>query len=231
MSLPPLDSERRVFDNQLFMKAVRQRHTMFRKANPLLARNVQPLRQSKGSLGIRNQIALSSKTSRHQGATAKSSPRAMEVKSELLQASFDSGLTITSMKGKALKRTVRLPSISNFKRIQSLQSASNLTADCLSIKSILSYDKSDPQTNQPPSSHDLPSPRSEVNAESSRVPEVKKDLYAMELVASLKTSTPFRSILDKVDSPKSFNYMLKFDKICLNSRLVSIVHSVKSSAN
>jgi hypothetical protein len=42
------------------------------------------------------------------------------------------------------------------------------------------------------------------------------DLYSIEKVASLKTTTPFHVILDTAvyDVPRCFHYMRKFDRLC-----------------
>jgi hypothetical protein len=130
------------------------------------------------------------------------------------------------MEARTVARPLRFPAISKFKRMQMVQSSGQITAECLSIKSVPYCSKSENSCKETISPNDAEAPHqlSEINDELSkglrarrtRAGERRVDLYSMEMIASLKSSTPFHRILDKAvsDTPKNYQYMHKFDRLC-----------------
>jgi hypothetical protein len=243
MSLPPLESgcEQRVFDNKLVIKTVYQKHTLFRKASPVIARNAQYLKQVKDYLGSNFKSTLTTdKTNQVLRPNAGKLMSAVK-----LNCSYDNSLPSNylpmhsvSMEAQAVVRPLRFPTISKFKRMQSVLSSGQITAECLSIKSAPLCCKSENPCKEPVSTNDADLPQlSEINGELANLPRARRtrvgerraDLYSMEMIASLKSSTPFHKILDSAvsDTPKNFQYMHKFDRLC--SHPPSTVYSPSNS--
>lgn len=228
MNLPLLDTgtDQRVFDNKLVIKTVYQKHSLFRKASPILARNAKYLNTVKNYIGGNFKISLTDKANRSQAlnTTTIKKKELNTSPSGKLNRSFDTSLPTkyfplhnTSLETKVVEKHVRLPSISKFKRVQSLQVSNKVTSECLSIKTA-------PYTckNEPKDAGSISEPQISQSLELSKglklrleqTTDKRVDQYSIERVASLKTSTPFHMILDQInESAQSFMYMKKFDRI------------------